>query len=77
MALQLRSLDRAVLNVELILKWLGGRAGPLPAIFTRPPAKQWLEGALKSKENHGKAKALQLRNGCKEPLPATLKMSSA
>ena len=43
-------------RAELILKWLGDWAGPLPAIFRRPPAPKLLQSPSKNKENSGTAK---------------------
>ena len=65
---------------ELILKWLGGWAGPLATIFRRPPDKKRLESASGTKENQGKArraKALEPKIGWQDLCPASLKMSSA
>ena len=48
--------EEFIQKAELILKCLGGWAGPLPTIFRRPPTKIWLESPSKTKENPGKAK---------------------
>ena len=67
-------------TAELILKWLGVWAGPLPTIFRGPPTNKWLESLSKTEGKPRKIKESQgtpTKTSWQDPLPITLKMSSA